>query len=137
MGLGSKKMLRNSTIVAAKNPDTRLFGFNCGVSICLHVRIHVCVSGGAREPGFARPTWRPFHCGVDIHLHVRLHVCVNKAWTSREPRFAWLVRRLLSLIVKFIYVCMLALMFLSRVERLASLASLGSLGARFQCGVHV
>ena len=48
----------------------------------------------------------------------------------REPRFARLALRPLSLFVELICVFMMVFMFVSGKESLASLASLASLGAR-------
>ena len=77
-----------------------------------------------------------FHCEVR-RLRGCICVCVRVGGTPREPRFARLARRPLSLIVEFICVFMLVFMFVSAVGRLASLASLTSLGAHFHCGVHI
>ena len=63
-------------------------------------------------------------------LHVGIYVCVS-CEAPREPRFARLARRPLSLIVEFIRVFMLVFMFGSGVGRLASLATLASLDTRF------
>ena len=88
--------VQQSKVIPAKNPNIRLFSFHCGVRICLYVRMHLCVGGGASRD--SRPLARSASIFiVESHIicfRVRIYVCVREL---REPRFAGLTRRLFSM----------------------------------------
>ena len=74
------------SLIPAKNPNRRSFGFHCGVHICLHARSHVCVRGGGRIASLAslgslgvRFDWELLTCLRDC-----IHVCVRRGAPREE-----------------------------------------------------